>query len=198
MIHVISGYIRSGTTMAMRACEAGGMSILKDEERDEFCNALSDEFYKPNPAGLYELTPKRIQNLTQPEAEGKLIKVVSPWLPYLPVLGGYKICFMLRDPLEIKESLIGMIAPDSWKPILLEDIAASIQNSITILKNRRDVDVSFLNYNDVISWPEAAMRFLASNGWPIDASKSAKIPEKHRKRFKARALAPIYADAGQG
>ena len=77
---VISGLPRSGTSMAMKMLEAGGLEVLTDGLR------IADE---SNPNGYYEL--ERVKRLETDEdrswlkeARGKAIKIVSLLLTYLP------------------------------------------------------------------------------------------------------------------
>ena len=75
---IVSGLPRSGTSMLMRALEAGGIAILSDSERP------SDE---NNRLGYFEFSP--VKNSARDaswtaQAEGKAVKVVAPLLLNLP------------------------------------------------------------------------------------------------------------------
>ena len=56
MIHIVSGYFRSGTSAMMESLIAGGMNASYSEQRDEIAELHSDEHYRPNPYNkLYEI-----------------------------------------------------------------------------------------------------------------------------------------------
>ena len=104
LITVVSGLPRSGTSMMMQMLAAGGLPPLTDEARE------ADE---NNPRGYFELD--RVKRLPQDnhwlgEAEGKVIKVVAPLLPFLPQDFNYKVVFMQRELTEIVASQTRMLA----------------------------------------------------------------------------------------
>jgi hypothetical protein len=88
-IYVVSGLPRSGTAMMMQMLEAGGLSPLIDNER----TADGD-----NRKGYYEFAPvKHMQDgnvAWVAEARGKVVKVISSLLQYLPSDYNYKVVFM--------------------------------------------------------------------------------------------------------
>lgn len=98
-ITIVSGLPRSGTSMMMRMLAAGGLPILADGER-----TADDD----NPKGYYEF--ERVKKLKDgdfewlPQAQGKVVKVVSPLLEYLPQGYPYRIVFMRRDLGEVLAS----------------------------------------------------------------------------------------------
>ena len=99
-IYVVSGLPRSGTSMMMRMLEAGGMELVVDNIR------TADE---DNPKGYYE--DERVKDLAEAEntrwlreARGKVIKVVSSLLNYLPKNNNYKVVFMRRHLDEVLAS----------------------------------------------------------------------------------------------
>jgi hypothetical protein len=103
MITIVSGLPRSGTSLMMQMLAAGGMSILTDHLR------APDE---DNPQGYLEWEPvKRL--LQEPEriaeAEGMVVKVVSPLLSSLPAQHSYRVIFMLRSEEEMLSSQAEMI-----------------------------------------------------------------------------------------
>lgn len=93
MITVVSGIPRSGTSLMMQMVSAGGLSALTDGQRSPDAS---------NPRGYFELEP--IRTLAQnPEvisgAEGKVVKIISSLLTFLPKQHEYRVIFM-RRPLE--------------------------------------------------------------------------------------------------
>src|SRR5215207_3293217 len=89
---IVSGLPRSGTSMMMRMLAEGGLSILTDEQR-----RADDD----NPNGYFELEVvkqlKEHDSTWLKEADGKVVKVISSLLEYLPAQYHYKIIFMERD-----------------------------------------------------------------------------------------------------
>jgi len=102
---VVSGLPRSGTSMAMKMLEAGGMELVVDNIR------TADE---DNPKGYYE--DERVKELAEMEdtswlrgARGRVIKVVSSLLNYLPATNAYKVVFMRRNLHEVLASQTKML-----------------------------------------------------------------------------------------
>src|SRR3954449_579427 len=92
-IVVVSGLPRSGTSMAMKMLEAGGVPILSDGIRTADVS---------NPKGYYEL--ERVKELDKggdtawpAEARGKAVKIISFLLTWLPETYDYQVIFMQRD-----------------------------------------------------------------------------------------------------
>jgi hypothetical protein len=102
---VVSGLPRSGTSMAMKMLEAGGMQVVADGVRS------ADE---DNPKGYYE--DERVKELHHLEdkawlrdARGKAIKVISWLLKDLPEDNNYKVIFMRRHLEEVLASQSKML-----------------------------------------------------------------------------------------
>jgi hypothetical protein len=105
-IVVVSGLPRSGTSMAMKMLEAGGLSIVTDGRRS------ADE---DNPKGYFEV--ERVKELEKEadkswlaEARGKAVKVISFLLKELPPTFNYRVVFMRRDLSEVLASQTKMLA----------------------------------------------------------------------------------------
>ena len=87
---VVSGLPRSGTSMAMKMLEAGGMKPVTDNKRTADID---------NPKGYYE--DDRVMRLHEEdgtwlaEARGKAIKIISYLLPHLPPTNNYQIVFWI-------------------------------------------------------------------------------------------------------
>jgi len=98
-ITVVSGLPRSGTSMMMKALEAGGLPALTDALR------VADE---DNPKGYYEV--ERVKQLDKgdtawmADAQGKVIKVISALLEHLPAAYSYRVIFMQRALPEVLAS----------------------------------------------------------------------------------------------
>lgn len=103
-IIIVSGLPRSGTSMAMKLLEAGGIAPLTDHVR----TPDSD-----NPGGYYEF--ERAKKLREgdvawlPQAEGKAVKVIAALLTYLPPGYEYRVLFMHRNIKEVLASQAKML-----------------------------------------------------------------------------------------
>jgi Sulfotransferase domain len=98
MITVVSGLPRSGTSLMMQMLTAGGIEPLTDGQRAADAN---------NPRGYYEL--ESIKSLAKnaeviAAAEGKVVKVISSLLMFLPTHNQYRIVFMCRPLDEVLSS----------------------------------------------------------------------------------------------
>ena len=89
-IVVVSGLPRSGTSMAMKMLEAGGLPVVTDGLR------AADE---DNPKGYYE--DERVKDLHQAadkgwlrNARGRVVKIISFLLKSLPADNNYQVVFM--------------------------------------------------------------------------------------------------------
>lgn len=103
MIIVVSGLPRSGTSLMMQMLEAGGVSILMDDQRPPDSD---------NPRGYYEFLPVKSldkDNSWMGQAEGKAVKVVSLLLYHLPAGHDYKVLFMERNLTEVLKSQTTML-----------------------------------------------------------------------------------------
>jgi hypothetical protein len=152
-ITIVSGLPRSGTSMMMKALEAGGMQILTDNIRK------SDE---DNPKGYYEFERvKKIKDDTEwlPQAQGKVVKMISALLKHLPNQYNYKIIFMQRKMAEIlasqKKMLIRRGEPTDKVPdIEMAQIYQQHLNQVKAwLQNQPNIDVLYTDYNQIVKNP---------------------------------------------
>jgi hypothetical protein len=102
---IVSGLPRSGTSMMMRMLEAGGLPIMTDGRRTADVD---------NPYGYYE--HERVKNLEKDpdrsyvrEGRGKVLKVISFLIRFLPGDNDYRVIFMRRDLDEVLDSQDKMI-----------------------------------------------------------------------------------------
>jgi len=115
-ITVVSGVPRSGTSMMMQMLEAGGMSILTDSLR----TANAD-----NPLGYYEYEPVKGLSKGQchwlPLAQGKVVKVISALVEFLPADYNYRLVFMHRNMDEVLASQRRMLSHRGEPPSDISD-----------------------------------------------------------------------------
>lgn len=185
MIYIVTGFMRSGTSMLCACLEAGGIEFVKSKDRDQLAIEHSDEHYQVNPCGLYEPSPTEMRQPGWPrQYAGKGIKVVFPWLHALAVQQ-YRVVAILRDAEEIRQSYEGAFGVR----IPLSQIETSISESLLTLKNRRDVELTTLHYRQVVlENPVAAFTLLRAAGWPIDPSPAAAVVDEKRYRFRRERL----------
>ena len=185
-IVVVSGLPRSGTSMAMKMLEAGGMPILADGIRTADIS---------NPKGYYEF--ESVKDLDKggepawlPEARGKAVKIISFLLTYLPESYDYKVIFMRRDLHEAIASQNVMLmhrgepigAADDEMRTLYE---THLEKVTRFLSHRSCFSTLTVVYGDVIERPrEAAHRINEFLGGGLDEEKMAAVadPSLYRNR----------------
>lgn len=110
-IIIVSGLPRSGTSMAMKMLEAGGIPPLTDQVRQ----ADTD-----NPKGYYEF--ERVKKLPDgdtawlADAEGKAVKVIAALITHLPPDHEYRVLFMRRKIDEVLASQSKMLENRGEEP----------------------------------------------------------------------------------
>lgn len=188
MITIVSGLPRSGTSLMMQMLEAGGMPILTDHVRGP---------NEDNPRGYLEWEPvKRLRQEPQrvAEAEGKVVKVVSPLLSRLPPQFRYRIIFMLRSEDEILTSQAEMInraATDSGRSAaeLKPVYEKHLQEILSWVEQQAHFKMLRVWFPDVIGDPNTQTRrvqqFLETE-LDLDAMQRQVIPSLYRQRSNSR------------
>lgn len=184
-VYVISGFMRSGTSMMMKALEAGGMEACYRQSRDEMKNRFADEHYDPNIGGLYELERKDYLKPDFPRGyEGKLIKALQLGPGRMKVMpGGIKVVFMRRDAEEQRQSYDAFFGQDAYTAKGIEE---RVKDSLDAIYNRRDTTCLELWYANVIEHPRESMErvqtFFGAD-LDIDAAVSVVDPQYYRFRL---------------
>jgi hypothetical protein len=179
--YIVSGYMRSGTSMMMDALTAGGLTPAFDARRDKMNDQHGDDSYKPNPNGFYELNRKEYHEYGFPRKyEGKLIKCLWGGVTRI-VVGNYKVIFMLRDPEEIRQSFEAFFSGPA--PESIKNYDQIMQDTIDMLSNRLDTHLTVISYRSVIDDPQATFRHIAAT-WPIDSDKAAAVVTPELCRFR--------------
>jgi hypothetical protein len=192
-ILIVSGLPRSGTSMMMKLLEAGGVPALTDEIR------VADV---DNPEGYYEF--ERVKQLDKgdtgwlPLAEGKVVKVISALLPYLPREYDYRIIFVRRELAEILASQRKMLVHRGEDPNSMDEA----ELTAVFEKHLRQIDawmarqpnmtVLTLRYNDILADPATAVAQInAFTGGGLDVAAMNQVvdPSLYRNRKKAEAVA---------
>lgn len=185
-IFVVTGFMRSGTSMMMRALEAGGLDACYDASRDEMKARFADEKYDPNIGGLYELRRDQYNETDFPlKYEGKLIKALRGGVPKMAVCPtGLRVVLMLRDPEEIRQSYNAFFSGNM--PVSNnEEIVKEMNLLEEKIRNRKDVlSLDVLWYRDVVANPLGAFTLLRDHGWSIDVEKCVAVVDEGLVRYK--------------
>ncbi len=161
--------------MAMKMLEAGGLELVVDNIR------TADE---DNPKGYYE--DERVKELAEMEdkgwlmgARGKVIKVVSSLLNYLPKNNTYKVVFMRRNLHEVLASQTKMLdRRNEESKTEDEDLLAMYESHLEKvefqLRFRPNFEALYVNYSDVVAEPAAEARRIADFvGGKLDVERMA-------------------------
>jgi len=175
-IVVVSGLPRSGTSMAMKMLEAGGLSVVTDGLR------TADE---DNPKGYYE--DERVKELHQAgdktwlrQSRGRVIKIISFLLKSLPADNNYQVLFMHRNLKEIVASQNKMLVrrgkkndtPDERAVALLDE---QVRDARFFLR-RPQFEVLELNYRETLDSPRPlALKMAGFVGRPLDVDKMTQV-----------------------
>lgn len=192
-LYVVSGFMRTGTSMMMKALEAGGLKASYQQSRDVMKQRFADKHYDPNIGGLYELERQDYMKSGFPKGyEGKLIKALNMEHKRPNGIGksfevmdnGIRVIFMRRDPEEIRQSFDAFFEkqlPEEQIKGLEERFDACVKR----IRNRKDViAVADFQYRKVVEKPLEHFEALKKAGWPIDPIKCTEVIDPKYLRFK--------------
>lgn len=167
--------------MAMKMLDAGGMNLILDGIRE------ADE---DNPKGYFE--DERVKDLAEMQdktwllaARGKVIKVVSSLLNYLPADNNYRVIFLRRDLEEVLASQAKMLdrrgesneTPDEDMLRMYEQHLEKVQFQ---LRFRAHFSVLYMHYRDVLDRPrEMAEQINNFLGGGLHVDKMAAVVDKN-------------------
>ena len=175
---VVSGLPRSGTSMMMRMLAEGGLSLLTDEQR-----RADDD----NPNGYFEL--EVVKQLREgdsawlKEANGKVVKVISSLLEYLPDEYHYKIIFMERDFQETLASQKKMLDHRGQEARLSDvEMKEQFQTHLSAMKpwlvRKPNMEVLYINYNALMAEPKPfCERITDFLGMPLNQAHMLNVPD---------------------
>ena len=177
---IVSGLPRSGTSMMMKMLEAGGQQILTDNLREADAN---------NPKGYYEF--ERVKDMKDgdlawlPEARGKVVKIVTGLITYLPADYTYKVIFMQRDLTEILSSqkkMLGRLGkgddniPDDQMAKIYQEHLKQVR---AWLFKQPNMEVLYVNYNTMVANPlESLNKVNDLLGGDMDVSVMAAVVDR--------------------
>jgi sulfotransferase family protein len=180
-IVVVSGLPRSGTSMAMKMLEAGGVPIMTDGIR------TADE---SNPKGYYEF--ERVKELDKNgdtkwlrDARGRAVKIISFLLTYLPETYDYQVVFMNRDIDEVLASQNKMLVARGESAATTDDekmrhaYRKHLDKVGRFLRHRSCFRTLHLGYRDVIDNPAGeARRINDFLGGRLDVERMAAVTDR--------------------
>lgn len=177
---IVSGLPRSGTSMMMKMLEAGGQAILTDNLREADAN---------NPKGYYEF--ERVKQMKDgdlawlSDAVGKVVKIVTGLIMFLPSGYNYKIVFMRRDLNEILSSqkkMLGRLGkeddniPDDKMAKVYEEHLKEVRGWLIRQPN---IETLYVNYNSMVKDPTEALNKINDFlGGSMDVSVMAGVVDK--------------------
>jgi hypothetical protein len=161
-IIIVSGLPRSGTSLMMQMLEAGGLPLLTDALR------VPDS---SNPKGYLEYEPvKRLKDgevTWIAEAHGKVVKVISSLLTYLPVSNFYDVIFMLRPLPEVLASQRKMLITRGRNPDQTSDAdmmrfyEKHLDKVKAWLAVQPNIHTQYIEYTDLLAAPAQPISTIA-------------------------------------
>ena len=187
-IVVVSGLPRSGTSMAMKMLEAGGLDVMQDGLR------TADE---DNPKGYFE--HERVKDLAREtdkswlrEARGRCIKVISYLLKDLPSSNNYRVIFMHRDLEEVLASQAKMLdhreeGDETDDERMIDLYQNHLWRVDYLFKHSPHLEPLELAYRDLVADPlTGAQRICEFLGGTLDVQKMVAVVEPELYRNRAR------------
>ena len=183
---VVSGLPRSGTSMAMKMLEAGGLEVVSDGLR------VADD---DNPKGYFE--DERVKDLAKnPDrswlrsTRGRAIKIISFLLKDLPADNNYRVVFMQRSLREVLASQEKMLThrgeEDESQDSRMEEVYTEHLRTVRfMLGYRRHFETLMLDHRRTLEQPaEAARRLNDFLGGSLDVEAMAAVvdPSLYRNR----------------
>lgn len=172
--------------MMMKILEAGGLTVVTDEIRSADVD---------NPNGYFEFeTVKQMSdgNVAWLEnAGGKVVKVISALLEYLPTTHSYKIIFMEREIREILASQRKMLERrNEVSQVDDAQMEAQFRKHLSVLKpwlvRQPNMEVLYISYNALMADPEPlCRRVLEFVHLPLNLERMLTVPRKELYRNRA-------------
>lgn len=184
-IVVVSGLPRSGTSMMMKMLEQGGLQVVTDSLR-----TADDD----NPNGYYEFeTVKQMpsgQTAWLDGAQGKVVKVISALLEYLPPQYHYKVIFMERAIGEVLASQKKMLANRQEESTISDaEMQEQFQKHVAAAKywlaRQPNISVLYVDYNKMLTAPDPLCQTIVDfldMGLDIDKMRAVPNERLYRNR----------------
>ena len=184
-LYLISNVHRSGSSMMMRAFEAGGMDVAYDQSQEPLNYEYNTPDYTPNPNGFYALQEDFERAGFVRDYAGRVLKYPIQLLTKLPK-GNYQLVFLKRNPDEILASMAAFMPFVAWgrealPTVLYDEVVGAILDN---LRARGDFNIVVLNYADVVSNPKEVFEQLVKAGWSLQVEGAASVVDESLHRFK--------------
>ena len=165
--------------MMMKMIAEGGVQVISDGIREKDVD---------NPNGYFEL--ENVKQLPQgdfvwlEDAGGKVVKVISSLLEYLPQKHSYKILFMEREITEVLASQQKMLTNrNEANPVEDEKIKQDFQNHLLAVKawlaRQPNMEVLYVNFNAMMTDPHPfCNRVVEFLDIPLDSASMLEVPNK--------------------
>ena len=178
-IIIVSGLPRSGTSMMMRMLTESGLSAVVDSVRQ------ADE---DNPNGYFEIeSSKSLKDGDKKwlyNAQGKVVKVISYLLEFLPDDLSYDIIFMEREISEVLASQRKMLQRRNEPSVLSDaEMEAQFREHLRAVKywiaRKTNMRILFVKYSEMVEAPEILCKsivdFLET---PLDLKSMQSVPSQ--------------------
>ena len=166
--------------MMMKMIAQGGIQVISDGIREKDID---------NPNGYFEL--ENVKQLPQGDfawlenAGGKVVKVISSLLEFLPPKHSYKVLFMEREIMEVLASQQKMLTNrNEENSVEDEKIKKEFQDHLLAVRawlaRQPNMDVLYVNFNAMMADPgpfcNKIVEFLDI---PLDAAAMLEVPNKN-------------------
>jgi len=180
-IVVVSGLPRSGTSMAMKMLDAGGVPTLTDGIR------AADE---SNPKGYFEFEPVKALDKNGDiswlgSARGRAVKIISFLLTFLPETFDYRVIFMDRDIDEVLASQEKMLIARGEQdgpadaPHMRDAYRRHLEKVERFLRSRACFATLHVGYSGVIADPaREAQRIATFLDRDLDVERMAAVADR--------------------
>jgi hypothetical protein len=178
-IIIVSGLPRSGTSMMMKMLIEGGLPAVMDSLRQ------ADE---DNPNGYFEIEAskslKNGENKWLYDSQGKVVKVISYLLEFLPDDLSYDIIFMEREISEILASQQKMLLRRNETSALSDaEMEAKFREHLRAVKywiaRKPNMRILFVKYSEMVKAPENLCRSIVDFlELPLDPKAMQSVPNQ--------------------
>ncbi len=178
-IVIVSGLPRSGTSMMMKMLTEGGLPAVVDSLRQ------ADE---DNPNGYFEIeASKALKDGDKRwlyDAQGKVVKVISYLLEFLPDDLSYDIIFMEREIGEILASQQKMLQRRNEKSTHSDaEMEAQFREHLRAVKywaaRKTNMRILFVKYSEMVKDPESLCKSIVDFlEIPLDLQAMQSVPSQ--------------------
>lgn len=176
---IVSGLPRSGTSMMMKMLTEGGLPAVMDSLRQ------ADE---DNPNGYFEIeSSKSLKDGDTKwiyDAQGKVVKVISYLLEFLPDDLSYDVIFMEREISEVLASQRKMLARRNETSALTDaEMEAQFRDHLRAVKywsaRKPNMRILFVKYSQMVEAPESLCKSIVDFlEIPLDLKAMQSVPSQ--------------------